>query len=114
MEPTIKTTKPLTALQLRGVKRTLTHIDSRITPHERDSYGKQMVEAIVEDGFANHYWLKVKVDLVTLPDASVLRTLDREYWLVQIGPRGGRVIKMAPKHYEQFNGIYAFGMLWDI
>jgi hypothetical protein len=59
-------------------------------------------------------WISATTDMQALGEGNLLRALDRQYWLVLIGKRGGMTVKMCPKSFYQFNGKKnAFGMSFD-
>jgi hypothetical protein len=59
-------------------------------------------------------WISAQLERTGLPETSLLRALDHEYWHVHVGVRGGLAVHSAPRQYEQFSSRRAFGMKFKL
>ena len=55
-------------------------------------------------------WISAELEITSLPKTSLLRALDRQNWLVDVGKRGALTVHMGRKALEQFNGKQFLGM----
>lgn len=101
----------MNASQARAARLFTNHVQHNVDPHPERGDAAFFEVTVTSYGTL---WITGRTEMTGLGEGNLLRAVSAEYWLVEVGKRGGLTVRMAPKSYQQFSGKRAFGMTFDL